>query len=48
MGHGNEGQVHNRSRVPSHPIVDEWALQNLGPGPSRTAAAGYLSQTGSD
>lgn len=48
VGHGDEGQVHNRLRVPLHPIVDEWTFRNLCPNPSHTAAAEYPNQMGSD
>lgn len=48
MGHGDEGRVHNQSLVPSHPIVDERALRNLGPALSHTAAAECPNQIGSD
>ena len=46
MGHGDEGRVHNRLRVPFHPTVDEWALRGLCP--SHTAVAEYPNQMGSD
>lgn len=48
VGHEDEGQVHNRLRVPFHPIVDEWTPRSLHPGLTHTAAAGYPNQMGSD